>query len=279
MNYRFLAILLSVLIIPFFGVHSYAQKKAELKYNLNKGDTYSYVMDIDQDVVFEANGQPMALDVMITFENTTSVTGVTSDSINLESTIDRVKMSQGIFGMTVTYDSDDPSTAQNPMAAQIAQSMGTVIGKTYTQVMDERGSVIRVDMENLTDNEDLADNINSGTQFAIYPDYPVKVGDSWEDDITPVEESDMKLHAKYTLLKLTGKQATIQFDGTISANTVQDMDMRLEGTQKGEMIIDVKSGWLIESIVDQEIELDIEQNGQKFPATISGSITTTSVKQ
>ena len=45
------------------------------------------------------------------------------------------------------------------------------------------------------------------------------------------------------------------------------------------MIVDVKSGWLIESTVDQDIELDVEQNGQRFPATISGSIKTVSAKK
>jgi len=273
------SILSMVLFVPFFVVQSFAQKSADLKYVLNKGDVYSYVMEIDQDIVFEANGQPMALDMLIIFENSTKVAGVTPDSINLESTIDRVKMTQGIFGMQITYDSDDPATAQNPMAAKIAESMGMIIGKSYTQVMDDKGGVIRMDMGNLSDNEDFADNLNSGTQFAIYPDHKIKIGDSWEEDISPVEESDMKIHAKYTLLKLSSKQATIKFDGTISANTMQDMDLKLNGTQTGEMIVDTKSGWLIESNVDQEIEMDLEQNGQKFPATISGTIKTTSNKK
>ena len=278
-KFNLVSILFMVLFVPFFVSQSFAQKSADLKYVLNQGDTYNYVLNIDQDIVFEANGQPMALNMLITFENSTKVAGVTPDSINLESTIERVKMAQSIFGMQITYDSDDPATAQNPMAAKIAESMGMIIGKSYIQVMDERGGVIRMDMGNLTDNEDFADNLNSGTQFAIYPDHPVKVGESWEKDISPVEESDMKIHAKYTLLKLSGKQATIQFDGTISANTMQDMDLKLEGTQTGEMIVNTKTGWLIESNVDQEIEMDMEQNGQKFPATISGTIKTTSVKK
>jgi hypothetical protein len=268
-----------ILLLSFSSISLQGQKSADLKYNLNQGDTYSYIINIDQDVVFEANGQTMALDVQMTFESSTLVDGVTADSINLESTIDRVKMTQGIFGMQVTYDSDDPATAQNPMAAQIAQSMGMVVGKSYTQVMDLKGNVIRMDMGNLTENDDLANNLNSGAQFGLYPDYKVKVGDSWEKDIAPVKESDMKVHAKYTLTKLSGKTATIQFDGIISANTMQDMDMKMDGTQKGEMIVDVNTGWLIESTINQDIELDVEQNGQKFPATISGTINTTSAKK
>jgi hypothetical protein len=55
--------------------------------------------------------------------------------------------------------------------------------------------------------------------------------------------------------------------------------MKMNGTMTGEMRVDVNTGWLIESVLNQEIELDIEQNGQKFPATISGTVTTTSEKK
>ncbi len=182
-----ISFLTAIFLIALFSNAINAQKSVDLKYVLNQGDEYNYVIDIDQDVVFETNGQTMALDVLITFQNSTLVDVVTPDSVTLESTINRVKMTQGIFGMTVTYDSDDPATAQNPMAAKIAESMGMVIGKSYTQVMDIRGNVIRMDMGNLTENDDLADNLNSGAQYGVYPDHAVKVGDSWETDIAPVK--------------------------------------------------------------------------------------------
>ena len=87
--------------------------------------------------------------------------------------------------------------------------------------------------------------------------------------------------AKYTLVKLTGSQATLQLDGIITANKMEDVnaDLNLSGLQKGEIIVDVKTGWLIESKVEQELKMDIEQDGVKFPATISGLITTTSKKK
>lgn len=279
MKNQFSVFYLVTLLLTITSFSVVAQKSADLKYSLNQGDNYNYVIDIDQDVTFDANGQTMALDQIMKFETVTLVAGVTPDSINLTTTINRVVMTQGIFGMTMTYDSDDPASAQNPMTAKIAESMGMVVGKSYTQVMDERGNVIRMDMGSIAEGENLADNLNSGGQFGLYPDHKVSVGDTWEKDLTPVKESDMKIHGKYTLLKLSGKQATIGYEGIISANTMQDMDMKLDGTQKGEMIVDVKTGWLIESSIDQDMNLDLEQNGQKFPATISGTIKTTSAKK
>ena len=82
----------------------------------------------------------------------------------------------------------------------------------------------------------------------------------------------------YTLLKISGKQATIGLSGTIKANNMDGDELRLDGTISGEMIVSTQTGWLVKSVIDQEIELDIDQNGQKIPATISGTITTTSEK-
>lgn len=266
------------MILPLFISSAFGQKSIELKYNLNEGDIYNYVMDLDQDIVFETNGQTMALDMKMTFEMLQKVDEVTSDSIKLEGMIKKVKMSQAIFGMEVKYDSEDPASAENPMVAQMATEFEKLLDKPYYMTMDHRGSLGHMDLSGLSENDELANNINSGSQFAVYKKGKVSVGESWEEDIQPVENSDMKYHLKYTLLKLTGKQATIKFDGVITANEMSDVDLNLNGTMTGEMIVDAKTGWLIESKMDQELSMDIEQNGMKFPATVSGTTLTTSAK-
>lgn len=274
-NFKLIWTLAGVMILSSFALFS--QKSIDLKYNVQKGDQYNYSINLDQDVSFQTNGQTMALNQKMMFVTTSTITEANKDSLTMKTSIDRIKMTQGIFGMEITYDSDDSTTLQNPMAAKIAESMSGMIDKSYIQVMDSRGNILRTDMSDLT-SEDVANNLNSGAQFGIYPDHPVKVGDSWETDITPLKGSDMKVHGKYTLMKISGHEATIRFEGTLSANNVQDMDMKLSGTQNGQMKVNVKTGWLIESTIDQEMKLDMEQNGQKFPATISGTIITKSSK-
>jgi len=265
-------------LIQLVALTSFAQKSVELKYNLTEGDVYNYVMDLDQDIVFETNGQTMALDMFMTFEMTQKVAEVTADSIKLEGQINRVKSKQAIFGMEVNYDSDDPSSAQNPMTAKMGEEFAKILNKSFYMMMDVQGNLGTMDLSNVSSNEELANNINSGSQFAIYPKGKISVGDSWEEDINPVETSDMKFHATYTLLKVSGKEATLGVSGVITANTMEDMEMKMDGTMKGEMVVDVKTGWLIKSTMDQEIEMDIEQNGMKFPATINGTTVTTSTK-
>ena len=275
---KIITLLTLVFVLQGITFSSFAQKSIELKYKLNKGDIYNYVMDLDQDIVFETNGTTMALNMLMTFEMTQKVVDVTADSIKLEGQIKRVKSKQAIFGMEISYDSDDAASAQNPMTAKMADEFNKLLNKPFYMMMDHQGRLGNMDLSGVSDNDELANNINSGSQFAIYPKGKISVGDSWEEDIHPVETSDMKFHAKYTLLKVSGKQATISIDGTISGNTMEDIDLKKNGTMKGEMIVDVKTGWLIESKMDQEIEMDIEQNGMKFPATTSGTIVTTSAK-
>jgi hypothetical protein len=275
-----LFLLTILMFVVGFSFNLNAQKSVQLKYKVTQGDQYSYEMKMDQDIVFQASGQTMTLDQVIEFYMTSSIAKV-SDSITIESKINRVVMNQKIFGMDMKYDSDVPATDQNPMAAKIAEAMGGLINKGYSMVMDDYGNVGKVDVSQVTDNEDLANNLGSGANFAVYPEKSVSVGDSWEKDIEPIKTSDMKFHAKYTVLKLSGSEAVLKFDGTITANKIDDVDvdMNLSGTQSGEITVDVKTGWLIKSEVEQELKLDIEQNGAKFPATISGVITTTSKKK
>jgi hypothetical protein len=273
-----LKLLTVAVLLPGFLFTIQAQKSVDLKYNVKNGDQYDYVMDLDQDIIFEANGQQMALDQIMTMKLLMSVNNIPSDSLKINSMVKSVKMTQGIFGMTITYDSDDPASVQNPMAAKVGEEFARMIDKPFYITMDHKGNIGNMDLKGITDNDEVANNLNSGAQFAAYPDAKVSVGDTWEKEIYANESSDKKFHAKYTLLKLSGKQATIDIDGTITANSTDEMDLKMNGSLKGEMVVDVKTGWLIESKINQELELDIEQNGQKFPATISGSIVTTSVK-
>lgn len=277
-NYKKIIATIAIILIPGLLMNLFAQKSVELKYDVNQGDKYEYKLHIDQDIVFDAGGQTMALDQLMDFRMTSNIDERSGEEFIISTSIDAIKMTQSIFGMQITYDSEDPNTMQNPMAAKIGEEMNHIIGSDYTMTMDDKGHVTNVDASDVS-NDELINNISSGSNFAIYKEGTVSVGESWEGDVEPLENSDMKVQMIYTLLKVSGKEATLGLNGNISSNKIDDQEMRMEGTMKGEMRVDINSGWLIESVLNQEIELDIEQNGQKFPASISGTITTTSVKK
>jgi hypothetical protein len=278
-NYNRFLLLAITMLMPGLLLTLSAQKRVELKYNLTTGDQYTYNIETDQDISFNANGQTMVMNSKIGFEMTGTVEDNASNNITIKTIINRVTMTQSIFGMEIKYDSKDPSSTENPIAAKIAETFSDLIGSSYTMTMDNKGNVKEIDMKELTDNDDLAQNLSSGSNYAIYKEGKVAVGDSWERDIEPLKTSDMKYHIKYTVLKINKKETTLGVEGKISANTVDEQEVNLNGSQTGEMIVNTQTGWLIKSTIDQELTLDIEQSGQKFPATISGTTISTSVKK
>ncbi len=270
-----LVTLVSFLLIS--NISLVAQKSVELKYNLETGDKYEFVSDLNQDISFEAGGTTMTLEQVMTFKMTSVVDGIEDNIIDKSILFDAIKMNQKIFGMEISYDSDD-STTWTGMTAEVAKEMNKIIGKTAKIAMDNKGNIQEMDISELTDNDELTNNLTSGNTYAVYPEGKVSIGDSWETDINPLKDNDMKVHMKYTLLKANRKHAVIGLEGNLSGNEIQGEQINLEGATVGEMTVDVKTGMLITSTLDIELALDIEQRGVKIPANIVSTTTTTATK-
>ncbi|MBC8320628.1 MAG: hypothetical protein H8E34_07890 [Bacteroidetes bacterium] len=265
--------LISLLLLNISS--TYAQKSIELKYNLNAGDKYMFVTDIEQDITFEAMGNTTTLEQLMSFQMTSLVNKIEVDEIFMEFIFDRIKMNQKIFGMELNYDSDDSSTFTSGMGAKIGEEFNKIIGASVKVVMDDNGNIKDMDLSSITDNSDLTNNLSSGNTYAVYPEGKVKVGESWATDIKPLENSEMKVHMNYTLLKIARNHATIGVDGTLTANEVAGKEISLNGTTSGEMIVDRKTGILISSSIDMEIDMEMEEGGNKIPATIMSTAVTT----
>jgi len=262
----------ALILLPFLISNVNAQKKVKLSYNLQTGNSYITTIDLDQDIVFEANGQPMTLDQRIVFRTGSTIASQNADSTTINTTIDAVRMEQSIFGMEIIYDSEDTSTLANPMAVEVGKAMEKVLGASIGTVIDKYGNVLHYDLGSLGENTDMGNNLSSGNSYIVFSNEKVAVGDTWEADITPMKNSDMKSHSKYTLNKISKKTVVIGVVSTITSNTVDGEEMKMEGTISGEITVDRKSGWTLKSEMDMETELELEQNGMKFPATISGTI-------
>jgi len=253
--------------------NAFAQKSALLRYDINTGDKYSFTTNVDIDMSFEAMGTTMTMESEMLIEMTSVVNSIENEQFDQDLIFDRIAMNQKVMGMEINYDSDDSSTYNSGMGAQIGAEMNKIIGESIKMVMNNQGEIIDLDISNVT-STDISSNITSGNMFTVYPDGKVKVGDSWETDIEPLEDSEMKMHIKYTLLKLSRKNATISVEGTITANVIEGQEINMEGSTVGEMIVNVKTGMLINSTIDMEMEMDIEQGGVKFPASMMSTSVT-----
>jgi hypothetical protein len=274
MKYKIQKLLLTIISL-FMIVTSgaFAQKSIKLVYNLNVGDNYSFISDINQDITFDAMGTTTTLEQVMMFEMSSVVNKIEGNDISEEYAFNRIKMDQKIFGMEIIYDSRDSTTFEG-MGAQIAEQMNKIIGAQIYIVKNNRGKVLDIDLSKFSNNSDLANSLSSGNTHAIYPEGKIKVGDSWESDINTLEDSEMKVHVVYTLKKVSRKHAELDVEGTVTANDIEE-ELSLTGTTTGSMTVDRKTGMLISSTIDLDMSLDIDQGGVTIPATIMGTTNTT----
>ncbi len=276
-NKSFIKIIAIAIILPLLSGSLTAQKKIELKYKLKAGDKYSYITKLDQDINFESNGQEVSLNQLMNFYITMNIEkGENTGDYKIVSTIDRIAMEQKIFGMELKYDSDDSSTFSSGMGKQIGDEMNKLIGKSYSVEVDRYGNIKAIDMGEISENKDISENINNNSSFAVYPAHKIAIGESWETDIKPLNNTDMKIHTKYTITKIKGKKAYINFESTLTSP--DNSDLKISGTQKGNLTVNKKTGWITHSEIDQELKINISQGGVEVPAEVSGTMETNSNK-
>ena len=278
-NLKKLALVTAILMLPIFVASTFAQKKVSLSYKLEQGQSFDVLTEIDQDIVFETNGQTMALEQIITTKSVSVIDNTSGEELSIKTSLGAIKTIQSIFGMEIIYDSEDETTKNNPMAEQMSAAFEKLIGASYTTVIDNKGNVLKYDLGEFADSEEMTNNISSGNSYIVFPEDKIVVGDSWEADIKPLDDSDMKVSSKYTLVKASKKSATINVVSTISANNMDGEDMKMDGTITGILLVNPKTGWTVSSTMDMEIEMEMVKDDMKFPASISGEITMTSTEK
>ena len=269
-----------VFLFPVLPQQASAQKKVSLKYNLQKGEKYITHTTTNQDITMQAQGQTMTMSQAITSDISTVIKESTSDSIVTSNKMDKMTMKQTMFGQELNYDSSDPSTYASGRGKQVGDALNKMIGKAYSIKMDRLGNIGSYDMSALLkEGGQVSSNLKSGNNYIVFPKHKVKVGDSWEADIKPMKTDNMQIHMKYTLKKVSGKKATIGIDGTISANKINGTTTNLSGTQSGEVVVNLKTGWPVSSHMTQDIKMKLEKNGMEIPMEISSTIISTSEKK
>ncbi len=268
------------LVLPIIPSQAIAQKKVLLKYNVKQGEKYFSHQAANQNIDVQAQGQTISMNQIINTDITTVISKVTSKEIITTNKIDKMTLKQTLFGQEIYYDSSDSTTFASGKGKLIGSAMNKLIGKSYGITMDHLGNISAYDLSALLkDNTKISGNIKSGSNYVIFPDHKVKVGDSWEADIKPMKTDKMNIHIKYTLKKLSGRKATIGLEGTISVNKLAGQSLNLTGTKNGEVVVSTKTGWIMSSHMTEDIKMKVERNGMEIPMNISSTITSTTEKK
>jgi hypothetical protein len=159
----------------------------------------------------------------------------------------------------------------------------------YQEFVDRLKSSVQADPQ----SKQLADNILDqvmGTgfiqktiekQFKIFPDSALQVGDSWTK--TSDEQVGFTMHVtdRYTLKDVKDSIAFLELNAVITKDTANlqvtgyTAKVSFSGSRQGEAQVDIKTGMLLKSTIEQTIKGEIEVIGKTVPISIRTVINTT----
>ena len=258
-----------------------------LKFNLQPGMSYNYDMDMTMAMKGNVSGQPLDMhNTMATGYHFTSL----SDSAGwkkMQATISHIAMNINSNGQKINYDSDKSGDTTDVTSNTMGKVLGAMKNAQFYFTINSKGEVSSVTgiddmmqhaMSSVNSPAGVAmasgvsssfneDNFKQNLQqsFNMYPDKPVKPGDTWTNTTTMnTQGAQMKMNNTYTLQSVADSVAKIKVDSKIispgSGNAVG-----LNGTMSGTMKFDVPTGIAVSGDLDMNINMSVNTGGQLTP--------------
>jgi len=283
----------AIATITITTIHSCNNSKTPggkvLKFDPAKGETFDYEIawDMDQRMMEQDHK------INITSGYTMEVIDDKENIKTLRTAYKNFKMYMNIMGMEINVDTDKPSEPMNEedLKANPLGMMDRVFagikGKEFIMKIDEEGKVLAVNgfeqiINGMIDSLGLGDDIKMQMRaslkdqfneqsvkdqfaqvFGIFPNKEVKVGDSWEKSQQMGGRMPAKYTTKYAVKEIDGDHVTLTAQTNIgSANS----EMEIKGAQNGSLLVDSKTGL----VINAEFTQDIETKTQGMEIAIKG---------
>ena len=226
-----------------------AKNKVLLRYNLKQGEGYEQIME--NDMKMQIMGMDIPMLQKISTKNT--ITDVdASGNLTQEVIIDKfyLKQSNPMTG-DLEYDSEDPKK----QAPELAGQLGSMKGTKSSIKMTSTGKVLEAPKE--------ADMSNSSNQ---YPEQAVGVGDTWE--LSSISKNPMMGNKEitsqnqYKLIERSAGKATVEVNSKMVS---EGKDI---GSISGKIIIDEKTGIVLEGDMFQKMEMEVQGMESKVETKI-----------
>ena len=272
-----------------------------LVYNVNAGDTFRYQITVDMSMKQDFMGQTMNIGTTMEMLAVYHINSVEENSIDMDFLFEsmRMDMFSDFFEMSVSSDTD----AEFVTAEDISPMFRAMTNLPFNMVIDRQGnvqsmsgfeqmfdamlSVIDEEVDEFTKQQVLAQlnqqfspetmQDNMGQQLVVFPEHPVRIGESWNTSTTvSFGEMSMTMDAQTTLRRVNGNIAVLEIRGNFSTDApivqiTEGMVARtsLTGTQTGTMEIDMNTGWTVSGNIVQDMEMETEMQGMTIPQSIS----------
>jgi hypothetical protein len=298
----------TVLFTAFISCNSGGSKTSSassdaivLKFNLNKGIKFDYAMvmtmNMDQNVMGNAMHITNKVKIGYLFE-------VTNDSAGwktVNSTIDKIGMNVNAGAVNINFDTDSAITDTTGPAAMMGKVFGAMKGGQFSFTMNEKGQVGEVrgmkemmerimEKENTPNGQMIMQNMgkafdennfkqNISQSFAVYPDKPVKPGESWTKTLSINSNGiPMRSENTYTLQSVDGDKANLKVTSKISSadSTTDNAVSGLTGTMDGTSSYEISTGMLVSG--DMDMKMNIKTQQQPTPMAVNIKMTMTGKK-
>lgn len=270
-----------------------------LKFNLPTGSIYDYNVDMNMQMKSDVNGQSMNMNNKMSMGYLFSATGDSAGWKKLTASINRIAMHITGNGANIDYDSDKPSDTSDVVSGMMGKVLGAIKGGKFGFTMNEKGEVGSVtgiqDMMqralssvNVPGAEAMAsgmgntfneDNFKQNIQqsFGMYPDKPVKPGDTWTKTMNMNNQGIiMKMDNNYTLESVSGNMASVKVDSKISSPG--NAAMNIGGTITGTMKFDIPTGLPTDGDLDMNMNIAATNNAQSAPMNMNMQMKVTGKK-
>ena len=258
----------------FFVLQCVAQKDNHLV--LAKGQKITAVSTTSVDADMSMGMQ------MKNVSSTTNVLDVISEdakNYTISNMLTKLKISMDAMGQQTNYDSEKPEDKDSEMGKVASKKINTrdtiLIDKMTGDIIEDRknNSPERADesnplmgmMESMGNSDGSA--VAEGAFFIISKEK--KAGDTWTDSTS---DKNIKTVKTYTIKSIDKSIATILVNGTISGDTVTEMQgssvsFSMNTKSTGEMVVDIKTGLVNKITNTADITGNIEVMGQSMPIT------------
>ena len=110
-------------------------------------------------------------------------------------------------------------------------------------------------MKDQFNEQSIKDNFSQ--LFTIFPNKEVKVGESWEKSYSTGGKMPAKFSTTYTVKEIEGDHVTLSTVTKISPNS---SEAEAEGEQTGNILVDSKTGLMINATFDQNMKVKAKGN-------------------
>jgi hypothetical protein len=264
-----------------------------LKFNFQKGKGYNYEMISDLNM----NLMGMDTKVYVDGQYSMQVTDDDGQTKTISMIYKSMNMQTNAMGMDINIDTDKPAIVDtgnhNPFAhfsGIMSKILSIMINKPFMMKVNSKGEILELEgvdkmMGGLADSLKLDsmvkmqvvsslkkqfgdDNIrNSFSELlTIFPNKEIKVGDSWVKTYTQkLGEVPEKNTTTFTVKQIDGDAITLDADTKIEVVDGKP-EMSVEGRKKAIMLVDSKSGL----IINNDFTLDIKIKNAVMDMRITG---------